>query len=69
MNIINFNFDDTQVINSFNFARFADVVYSEVVSFNQYESSIRTKNTEVIRTEGDLIFFYRTKILICLKVV
>lgn len=60
MNIINFNFDDTQVINSFNFARFADVVYSEVVSFNQYESSIRTKNTEVIRTEGDLIF-YRTK--------
>lgn len=60
MNISNFNFDNNQVINSFNFARFADVVYSEVVSLNQYESSIRSKNTEVIRTEGNLIF-YRTK--------
>ena len=56
MNIINFNFDDTQVINSFNFARFM-MLFTWAVSFNQYESSIRTKNTEVIRTEGDLIFY------------
>ena len=38
MNISNFKFDNNQLINSFNFARFADVVYSEVVSFNQYEN-------------------------------
>lgn len=55
-----FEFDNNQIINSFNFARFADVVYSEVVSFKQYENNLRNKNTEIIRTEGDLVF-YRTK--------
>ena len=58
MNISKPNFQKNQVINSFNIARFADVVFSEVVSSEQYEI-ISNENTEIIRTEGDLVF-YRT---------
>tara|TARA_B100000900_G_scaffold413094_1_gene436275 strand:+ start:941 stop:1978 length:1038 start_codon:yes stop_codon:yes gene_type:complete len=56
------NFQINQVINSFNIARVADVVFSEVVSSEHYENIISKKNTEIIRTEGDLVFYRTTNI-------
>ena len=47
---------DDQVLNSFNFARKSNIVYSEVVSKSQFEI-LKNKNLKVIEDSKDYIFY------------
>ena len=44
-----------QVLNSYNFARISDVVYSEIVSVDQFKS-LENKNTHIISKDDNHVF-------------
>ena len=45
-----------QVLNSYNFARISDVVYSEIVSVDQFKS-LENKNTHIISKDDNHVFY------------
>lgn len=53
--LINF-LDGKEILNSYNFARLADIVFSEIVTRDQFHN-LKSKNTKIIE-EDDLSVFY-----------
>tara|TARA_B100000902_G_scaffold59643_1_gene66751 strand:- start:33414 stop:34463 length:1050 start_codon:yes stop_codon:yes gene_type:complete len=53
--------DDTEIINSFNYARNSDIVFSEIVTKQQY-SNLRSDDTEIIEETKNTIFYVLKKI-------
>ncbi len=47
---------NNQVLNSYNFARISDIVYSEVVSREQY-LHLQNKNTFIVSTDDNYVFY------------
>jgi len=51
---------DSEVLSSYNFARSADVVFSEIVTKSQYES-LKTANTLIIEEDENSIFYIQSQ--------
>ena len=47
---------DTQIINSYNFARGCDLVFSEIISLKNYEK-LKSKNHNIIFKDDDHLFY------------
>ena len=60
MSLLINSFDNKQVLNSYNFARLADVIFSEVVTKKQYLNLNNNSSLEIIE-ENESSVFYVTK--------
>ena len=54
------NLTKNQVITSYNFARLSDIVYSELVTVEQYEE-LKNENTKTIFKSSDQVLYINTK--------
>ena len=54
-------FDTKNILNSYNFARNSDIVFSEIVTHEQFEK-LEIKNFKIINKTENLIFYKLTKI-------
>jgi hypothetical protein len=51
---------DSEVLSSYNFARKADIVFSEIVTKSQYEE-LKTSNTQIIEEDENSIFYIQSQ--------
>jgi CRISPR/Cas system-associated endoribonuclease Cas2 len=56
MSLLINNLDNSDVLSSYNFARLSDIVFSEVVTKEQYEE-LKTKHTKVLEETDSTIFY------------
>ena len=54
---------ETHVLNSYNFARNCNVIFSEIVTRKQYEN-LRTDHTKIIQEDANYIFYLNTRLLL-----
>jgi hypothetical protein len=61
MNLLINTLSEQQIITSYNFARFSDVVFSETLTHSQYEEIQDKEDAEIVFQNKNLIFYLRKK--------
>ena len=54
---------ETQILSSYNFARNCNIVFSEIVTRQQYEY-LKTEYTKIIKEDANYIFYLNTRLLL-----